>query len=54
MMLTFILIVISIPITPHSFITRLKPSFLQILPTVAFLFFSRTTPGISRTVYRYF
>ena len=29
-------------ITPHSFIPGLKPPFLQILPTVAFLFFFRT------------
>jgi len=38
MLLTFILIVISITLPPHSFISGLKPSFfLQILPTVAFL-----------------
>ena len=40
--LTFILIIISIPSPPHSFIAGLNPSFLQIIPTVAFLFFSET------------
>jgi len=40
MLLTFILIIItSIPSTPHSFIPGLKLPFLQILPTIAFLFF---------------
>ena len=29
-------------IAPHSFIAGLNPSFLQILPTVAFLFFFGT------------
>jgi len=33
---------ITVPSPPHSFIPRLKPSFLQILPTVAFLFFFGT------------
>jgi len=44
MLLTFICIrpIISIPSHPHSFIPRLKLSFLQILPTVAFFFFFRT------------
>jgi len=42
MLLTFILIIISIPSTPHSFIPGLKPFFLQIIPTVAFLFFFGT------------
>jgi len=41
MLLTFILIIISIPSRPHSFIPGLKP-FLQILPTVTFISFFRT------------
>ena len=41
MLLTFTLIIISIPITPHSFIPGLKPSF-SALPTVAFPFFFMT------------
>ena len=42
MLLTFILIIISIPSPPYSLIPGLRPSFLQILPNVAFLFFRRT------------
>jgi len=44
MLLTVIglLIISSIPSPHHSFIPGLKPSFLQILPTAAFLFFFRT------------
>jgi len=45
MLLTFILIIISIPLgglIPHCFIPGLKPFFLQILPTVAFFVFFRT------------
>jgi len=57
MLLTFILIIISIPSTPHSFIPDLKPSFsvslssfFYILPTVAFLSSSGLTTWISLTV----
>jgi len=54
MLLTFVLFIISIPSSPHSFIPGLK-IFLQILPTVAFIFFFRTDSTDSpRTVYRYF
>jgi len=44
MLLTFILIIISIPSPPHSFIPGLSENFpfLQILPTVPFLYFFRT------------
>jgi len=53
MLLTFILIIISIPLPPHSFMPDLKPSFLQILRTVAFLSSGLTT-WIPQTVYCYF
>ena len=39
MLPTFILIVISIPSPPHSFIPGLNLPFLQILTIIAFLFF---------------
>jgi len=42
LLLTFIFFIISIPSPHHSFIPGLKSSFLQILPCVAFFFFSRT------------
>jgi len=45
---------LSSSITPSLFHSRLKTSLLQILPTVAFLFFFRTDSTDSRTVYRYF
>ena len=41
MLLTFVLIIISIP-SPSLFHHMLKTFFLQILPTVAFLFFFGT------------
>ena len=41
MLLTFVLIIISIP-PPSLFHHVLKTFFLQILPTVAYLFFFRT------------
>ena len=40
-LLTFILIITSIPSPPHSFIPGLNLPLLQILPTAAFLFFFR-------------
>jgi len=41
-LLTFVLIIIiSIPLPPHTFIQGLNLPFLQILPAVAFLFFYR-------------
>ena len=42
MLLTVILIIMSFPLPTHSFISVLKTSVLQILPTVAFLFFFGT------------
>jgi len=43
----------SLSIAPSLFHSMLKTSFLQILPTVAFLFFFRTDSTDSRTVYRH-
>ena len=42
MLLTFILVITSIPAPPHSFIPRLKPSFSANSSHPAFLFFFRT------------
>ena len=50
MLLTFILIIISIPSPPHSLIPGLKPSFFA-NPSFSS---SGLTPRIPRTVYRYF
>ena len=54
MLLTFILIIVSIPSPTHSFILDFKPSFLQVLPTVAFLSAPGLTTWIPQTVYSYF
>ena len=54
MLLTFILIISSIPSPLTLSFQAYNLPFLQILPTVAFLFFFRTDSTDSRTVYRYF
>ena len=54
MLLTLILIIISIPSPPHSFIPGLKPSFSANPPHCSLLFFFRTDYMIPQTVYCYF
>ena len=54
MLLTFILIIISIPSPPHSFIPGLKPFFCKFFPPLSSFSSSGLTPRIPRTVYRYF
>jgi len=55
MLLTFMLIIVSIPSAPHSFIPGLKPSFPANPSHRSLSFFSsQLTLQIPRTVYRYF
>ena len=57
MLLTFILIIISIPSLPHSFVPGIKPPF-SANPSHRSLPFDLSSPGLTaripRTVYRYF
>ena len=49
-----VVVTISIPSLPHSFIPGLKPSFSANPSHRSLFFFFRLTPRIPRTVYRYF
>ena len=55
MLVTFIVIIISIPLPPHSFIPGLIPSFSANSSHRSLSFSSSgLTPRIPQTVYRYF